>query len=91
MFRHDRGLRGRQQQHTPCYSVETPIGVMGQTGPSAWKNASGMQVATSTQDMMGNTTITCTGGQPVVLNTQACASAFPDRNAMQTCPMGACM
>lgn len=43
------------------------------------------------QDMMGNTTITCTGGQPVVLNTQACASAFPDRNAMQTCPMGACM
>lgn len=73
----------------PCYSIELPT--MGGTAPSIWKNAAGMQVATSTTDAAGKTTITCTGGQPVVVDDKACQGMFADQRAATSCPMGACM
>ncbi|MGA7744487.1 MAG: hypothetical protein ABSF35_24495 [Polyangia bacterium] len=84
-----------EKGNSTCYSVDVAgISAAGSGGPitMTFKNASGSTIGTGTVDSTTNAvTITCTGGQPVILNSSCDTSSYAAASSTtSTCTAGVC-
>ncbi len=73
---------------TVCYTFAAGASATGAETLTI-KNAAGTTIATGTTDTAGNTTITCTGGSPVTLNS-SCQDATGTASSTASCTTGTC-
>jgi hypothetical protein len=72
-----------------CYSMQVSEDATTGGGVFTFKNSSGTVVGSGTSDGT-TTTITCTGGQPVTLDSTCDTSSFDPTAASDTCTKGTC-